>query len=156
MSSDNNSELKSTGEILTDPTGFTKSFVTHYKEDTNTEILFHKLELGDQIIINIQFNGIMDTTFELPLSSKSTVNFLSSIPNSLDDPGVEPVLLVGNHSNLKISIIASQIGKLITTSNHPKPAILSIGSKWFGKFDETTDDDFDKLMFILENIKKLL
>ncbi|KAK6463989.1 proteasome chaperone 3/4 [Scheffersomyces coipomensis] len=142
--------------IKEDPTGFTRSFETHYKDDNDTEIFFHKIELDNKIILNIQFNGVMDTTFELPLSSKATVNYLSSISNSEADIGIEPLLLVGNHANLKISIVASQIGKLIATSGHPKDCILSIGSKWFGKFDESNDDDFEKLMFILENTKKLI
>ncbi|KAL6451019.1 hypothetical protein SBY92_001269 [Candida maltosa Xu316] len=67
----------------------------------------------------------------------------------------EPVLIIGDYSNMKLSIVASQVSKILSL-NSPKPTILSIGSKWFGKGDEVNDDDFEKLMFILENVKKLL
>ncbi|KAK6455469.1 proteasome chaperone 3/4 [Scheffersomyces xylosifermentans] len=143
-------------QIEQDPSGFSKAFTTYYKEDKETEIFFHKIELEDKIIFNVQFNGVMDTTFDIPISSRASINHSAAISHSEDDSGVEPVLLVGNHGNLKISIVATQIGKLIAASQSPKNTILSIGSKWFGKGDETNEDDFDKLMFILDNARKLL
>lgn len=67
----------------------------------------------------------------------------------------EPQMIIGDYSNMKISIVASQIGKL-TSLHSPRELILSIASKWFGKGDEVCDDDFEKLTFILENVKRLL
>lgn len=121
------------------------------------EFTFHKIELSDKIILNVHTNGIIDTTFDIPISSKAAI---SSTTNSIDSSeeglGVEPIILVGDSSNLKIQIIASQIGKLILLLANPKNLILSIGSRWFGKGDEVKDDDFEKLMFVLANIKEIL
>ncbi|KAG2735597.1 hypothetical protein G9P44_001811 [Scheffersomyces stipitis] len=143
-------------EIQKDSTGLSSAFSAYYKDDRSTEIFFQKIEYADRMVLNIQFNGVMDTAFEIPISSRATINYSAALSNSDSDLGVEPVLLVGNHANMKISIVAAQIGKLILASANPKSAILSIGSKWFGKGDETEDSDFEKLMFILENTKKLL
>ncbi|CAH6719456.1 hypothetical protein CLIB1444_02S08966 [[Candida] jaroonii] len=124
-----------------------------YPDGSGTEVQFHKIEVADTIILNILIDGIVDTTFELPLNSQQSINILSDISN-LDEEslGIEPIILIGDYKNLKIQIVASQIGKLFLKKlKSPKNVILSIGSKWFGKGDESTDRDFDKLMFILEN-----
>ncbi|CAI5757197.1 unnamed protein product [Candida verbasci] len=143
------SEIK----IKKDPTGFSKSIIKKY--DDNTEFFFHKLEFLDKIILNIAINGVQDTTFEIPMTTKTTINYMSAIEQDFEDQSPEPRLIIGNHDNLKIHIVASQIGKLILQSN-PKDLIISIGSKWFGKGDDIESDDFDKLMFVLANVKTLL
>ncbi|ODV69842.1 hypothetical protein HYPBUDRAFT_3771 [Hyphopichia burtonii NRRL Y-1933] len=136
---------------------FSKVLVKKYPQESDVEFTFHKIELSDKIILNVHTNGIIDTTFDIPISSKAAI---SSTTNSIDSSeeglGVEPIILVGDSSNLKIQIIASQIGKLILLLANPKNLILSIGSRWFGKGDEVKDDDFEKLMFVLANIKEIL
>ncbi len=156
--------LTMSSEIIQDPTGFSKSFRSTYSNDTNNEFYFHIINYSNQQIINISINGLLDTTFELPVSTKSTINYISSMEIQNDgydeeddrerEVIPEPVLLIGDHANMKLLIVASQISKIISVTS-PKPTILSIGSKWFGKGDEVHDDDFDRLMFILENVKKL-
>lgn len=129
-----------------------------YPDGEGTQFQFHKIEIADTIILNILVDGIVDTTFELPLNSQQTINILSDISN-LDDEslGIEPIILIGDYKNLKIQIVASQIGKLFLKNlKSPKNVILSIGSKWFGKGDETSERDFDKLMFILENVLEVI
>mmetsp|Transcript_7152 Transcript_7152/g.9053 ORF Transcript_7152/g.9053 Transcript_7152/m.9053 type:complete len:142 (+) Transcript_7152:894-1319(+) len=134
---------------------FSKSITAKYPGDDETEFIFHKIEFNDKIILNVQINGVMDTTFDIPVSSKSSINAYSNISNS-EDGGLEPVILIGDHSNLKIQVVASQIGKVVLASSEPKNLILSIGSKWFGKGNETDENDFNKLMFVLDNVKQLL
>ena len=88
----------------------------------------------------------MDTTFELPVSTKSAITYASALEIPMDqfddeheqeirerEVIPEPILLIGDHSNMKLLIVAKF--KLIS-NNCPKPTILSIGSKWFGKGDE--------------------
>lgn len=139
-------------EIEQDPTGFSKSFKVKYPHDETTEFLFHKLELDDSIIFNIHINGIIDTTLALPINSKNVIN-LESGSSNIDDPGIEPVILVGNHANLKIQIIATQLSKLFIRYS-PKPVTLSLASRWFGQ--EIQDDDFDKIMWVSEQVNILL
>lgn len=141
-------------QIKKDPTGFSTALEVQY--DNDTEFFFHKIELVDRIVLNVQINGVMDSTFDIPVSSRTTINQGLSGTGEIEDAGVEPRLLVGNHANFKILIVASQIGKLIALGHNPKDAVLSIGSKWFGRGDEVREDDFDKLMFVLENLKKIL
>ncbi|RCK63960.1 hypothetical protein Cantr_10638 [Candida viswanathii] len=153
-------------EISQDPTGFSKSFRSTYQNDTEDEFFFHIINYANQQIINIAINGLLDTTFELPVSTKSTINYASSMEIQTDgydeeeedrerEVIPEPVLLIGDHANMKLLIVASQVSKIVSVTS-PKPTILSIGSKWFGKGDEVHEDDFERLMFILENVKKLL
>ncbi|RCK63100.1 hypothetical protein Cantr_09767 [Candida viswanathii] len=152
-------------EISQDPTGFSKSFRSTYQNDTEYEFFFHIINYANQQIINVAINGLLDTTFELPVSTKSTINYASSMEIQTDgydeeedrerEVIPEPVLLIGDHANMKLLIVASQVSKIVSVTS-PKPTILSIGSKWFGKGDEVHEDDFERLMFILENVKKLL
>ncbi|KAI5954640.1 hypothetical protein KGF54_002416 [Candida jiufengensis] len=147
-----------------DSNGISKSFSKTFKPSSKEEFNFHLIQFNEKQILNISIDGILDTTFKLPISTKRSINYESMMDlneNDVDNEEInedrylpEPQLLVGDYSNLKISIIASQIGKIISL-NHPKETILSIGSKWFGKGDEINDDDFEKLGFILENVKKL-
>lgn len=105
------------------------------------------------MILNVLTNDIMDTTLDIPLSTQATINDGLSDEDSL---GVEPVVLVGNPHNLKIQVVAGQIGKVVRQLKNPRNVILSLGSRWFGSGDSTEDGDFEKLMFVLGNIKKLL
>lgn len=134
---------------------FSKVHNAKYGDDDETEFFFQKIELGNKIVLNVQINGAMDTTFDIPMSSRQAITLNNTLGNE-EDTGVEPIILVGDYQNLKIQVVASQIGKLVLQSQNPKNVILSIGSKWFGKGDTTNDDDFDKLMFILGNVKSLL
>lgn len=138
---------------------FNAQFTRTYP-DQNTEFLFQKVEINDSMILNVLVEGIADTTFELPLNSQQAINILSDLSNfeeNEDNLGIEPKLIIGDHQNFKIHIVASQIGKLILKClKEPKSVTLSIGSKWFGKGDQTTDEDFDKLMFVLANVKELI
>lgn len=127
-----------------DPTGFSKELKVSY--DADTEFTFHKLELADKIIFNIRINNIMDTTFDIPSNSKNVINDDSS-------GTIEPIILVGNHLNLKIQIVATQLSKVFAMYS-PKSVILTIASKWFGQ--ELEDGDFDKLMWLLDQVKQFL
>lgn len=148
-------------EIVQDSKGFTKSLaVTH----SGQEFFFHLIQFQDKQILNISINGILDTTFKIPISTKTLINYESMMDLAEDDNEgessreelpPEPQMIIGDYSNMKISIVASQIGKL-TSLHSPRELILSIASKWFGKGDEVCDDDFEKLTFILENVKRLL
>lgn len=137
---------------------FNTQFVRTFEDQT--EFLFQKVEVDDTLILNIIIEGIADTTFELPLNSQQAINILSDISNFEDNEdslGIDPKLLVGDHRNLKIQIVATQIGKLLLKDlKEPKNVTLSLGSKWFGRGDETSDQDFNKLMFILANVKELI
>ncbi|CCG24778.1 Irc25 protein [Candida orthopsilosis Co 90-125] len=149
-------------EITQDSNGFSKSFaITHAGE----EFFLHLIQFQNKQILNISINGILDTTFKIPTSTKTSINYESMMDLAENDdedefsPGErglpEPQMIIGDYSNMKISIVASQVGKLMSL-NSPREIILSIGSKWFGKGDQVCDDDFEKLTFILENVKRLL
>lgn len=117
------------------------------------EFEFHKISYSDKLVLNIMVNGAMDTSFDLPLLTLSTINRSIQQEDSL---GPEPVVLMGDPNNLKLQVIASQIGKVVSQLRDPRNVILSMGSRWFGKTDETSDGDFEKLMFVLQHVKSLL
>lgn len=124
--------------------------MAEYDQDS---LRFQKIEFANKLILNVLTNDIMDTTLDIPLSTQATINDGLSDEDSL---GVEPVVLVGNPHNLKIQVVAGQIGKVVRQLKNPRNVILSLGSRWFGSGDSTEDGDFEKLMFVLGNIKKLL
>lgn len=94
----------------------------------------------------------MDTSFDLPLSTLKVID--SQVLASDESLGIEPVVLVGDPHNLKLQVVAGQIGKVVYLMGNRKNVILTMGSRWFGK--DPTDGDFDKLMFVLGKIKELL
>ncbi|CAK7901865.1 proteasome chaperone 3 [[Candida] anglica] len=138
-----------------DSTQFTKTVVAKYN-NSEDELTFTAVHLNDKTIVNVQVNGAMDTTFDIPLSTVSSVR--QDLGNDIDntDSGIEPVVLMGEVNNIKLEIVATQIGKLMLSTPQPKSLILSIGSRWFGKGDVNEKDDFDKLMFVLANVKQVL
>ena len=132
---------------------FSKYITARYED--GSVFTFHKIEFEDRMVLNIQIEGIMDTTFRIPVSTRAFIN--SYINEEGDnDLGIEPRIIVGNHKNIKMTVVATQIGKVVQLSKRPKEVILSVGSKWFGKGDEVGENDFQKLMFILENVKMIL
>ncbi|CAK9436795.1 uncharacterized protein LODBEIA_P13170 [Lodderomyces beijingensis] len=153
-------------------TTFSKSLAAVYPPDSSdsadeTQFHFHLVEFQDKFVLNISINGILDSTFKLPVSTKRAINYEAMMDlyganepamdesDSTASTTAEPQLLIGDYANMKISIIAGQICKLISQQK-PKETILSIGSRWFGKGDEVGPDDFAKLMFVIENVKTLL
>lgn len=136
---------------------FNKSITKKLGED---EFCFQMIEIADKIILNVPINGMVDTTMELPLNSEQSINILSNISNyddNEDSLGIDPIILIGDHNNFKSQIVASQVGKLILkTLQEPKSVIISFFAKWFGQGNESSNDDFDKLMFFLGNIKELI
>lgn len=137
----------------------------HLQSHMLVKSFLHLIQFQNKQILNISINGILDTTFKIPTSTKTSINYESMMDLAENDdedefsPGErglpEPQMIIGDYSNMKISIVASQVGKLMSL-NSPREIILSIGSKWFGKGDQVCDDDFEKLTFILENVKRLL
>lgn len=119
----------------------------------NSELNFQAVFFNDKIIINVIIDGVADATFDIPLSTKSAISSSLNLDESLP---VEPVVLVGDPQNVKMQVIASQIGKVVLHLKQPKSVILSIGTRWFGRGDETNEDDFEKLALILQHIKALL
>lgn len=118
----------------------------------SASVTFQKIDFADKLILNIIVNDVMDTTFDIPLSTGKAIS-----PHSFDDEsllGVEPVVIMGDPHNLKLQVIASHIGKIVHHLSNRKNLILTLGSRWFGR--EHNDQDFEKLMFVLENIKKLI
>ncbi|KAF3990922.1 hypothetical protein FT663_00858 [Candidozyma haemuli var. vulneris] len=113
---------------------------------------FQRVSFEDKLVINILIDGVMDTSFDLPLSTSKAID--SSVLTSEDSLGVEPVVLVGDPHNLKLQVVAGQIGKVVYSSGNRRNVILSMGSRWFGR--ETQDGDFEKLMFVLEKVKEVL
>lgn len=146
-------------------TSFSKNHESPF--DEKTSVTFHRLLFGDSIVVNVAVNGIIDSTFQVkprPLRNSSNVfgeNFNANDDIENDDQvhivsHLEPVLLVGNHGNLKIQVVASEIAKLFCTIPaclEKDKVIFSIGLAWFGKDPDSRD--FERVMFVLENLKKL-
>ncbi|CAH2352387.1 proteasome chaperone 3 [[Candida] railenensis] len=139
---------------------FSKTVSRSYPK-SDDEIVVSATNLEDKLILNIQINGSMDTTFDIPISTSVKVRQTLGggsqlINNNEDDAGIQPIVLIGEVNNIKLDIVATQIGKLMLTKQEPKNVILTLGSKWFGKSDVHEEDDFDKLMFILESVKSVI
>lgn len=120
--------------------------------NVDLEFFFHLIQFKDTTILNIHCNGVIDTTFEIPLLDfNQSLNF-SMLTNN-DCENIEPLLIMGDTKNIKSFVIASQIGKLFKSFGQTNPIILSIGLKWFN--DDKTVDDFEKVLFLLNSVKDL-
>lgn len=129
---------------------FAKETLKSFKK---TPVSFQAIFFADKIIVNVVIDGAADATFDLPLSTHSAISTALQLEDSLP---VEPVVLVGDPQNIKMQVIAAQIGKVVLHLKHPRNVILSIGTRWFGRGDSTNEDDFEKVAFVLENVKSLL
>lgn len=108
---------------------------------------FQHIEAADQVIYNVYIDGGMDSTFTIAVPAKFTMAMHQMLPEQLQ---VDPVLIVGDHSNLKVEIVAAEIAKMVILHKQ-KPVVLSMGSKWFGR--DITDGDFERLMWVLSQVK---
>lgn len=146
--------------------GFSRSLEVSYDKDTS--ITFHRVILGDSIVLNVAINGIIDTTFQInprPLRTLNHTSFYTGEEEEEEDydskpiaPDVEPQLLMGNHSNLKVQVVASEIAKLLCTLPAclaKDKVLLSIGLKWWGRDNNSHATDFERIMFVLQNLKAL-
>lgn len=129
---------------------FAKEIAAHHND---TEVRFQAVFFADKIILSILINGAADATFDLPLPIHTAM--LPAVPAE-DSLPVEPIVLVGDQQNVKIQVVAAQIGKVVMHLKHPRNAILSIGTRWFARGDATNADDFEKVTFVLEHVKRLL
>lgn len=115
------------------------------------EFRFYSVSFADKLVVGIVIDGVMDALFDLPLST------LKAIDESVlkeDSLGVEPVVLVGDPQNLKLQVVAGQIGKALYSLGNRKNVILNMGLRWWGR--DTQDGDFEKLMFVLEKLRELV
>ena len=108
---------------------------------------FQHVEAADQVIYNLYIDGGMDSTFTVAVPASFTMAMHQMLPDQLQ---VDPVLVVGDHSNLKVQIIAAEVAKMVIIHKQ-KPVVLSLGSKWFGR--DLADGDFDRLMWVLGQVK---
>lgn len=129
---------------------FAKETVATYED---TQVSFQAVFFADKIILNVVVDGAADATFDLPLSTHSVISPALQLEEGL---AVEPVVLVGDPQNVKMQVVAAQVGKVVLHLKHPRNVILSIGTRWFGRGDVTGGDDFEKVAFVLENVKALL
>ena len=129
---------------------FAKEIAAHHND---TEVRFQAVFFADKIILSILINEAADATFDLPLPIHTAM--LPAVPAE-DSLPVEPIVLVGDQQNVKIQVVAAQIGKVVMHLKHPRNAILSIGTRWFARGDATNADDFEKVTFVLEHVKRLL
>lgn len=112
---------------------------------------FYKVDFVDKLVVGIVVDGVMDALFDLPLS---TLKVIDEGVMKEDSLGVEPVVLVGDPQNLKLQVVAGQIGKVIYSLGNRKNVILSMGLRWWGR--DTEEGDFDKLVFVLEKVRALV
>lgn len=134
---------------------FSKVARTEYPGEGGGRFEIQKVEFENRIILNVAIDGAMNFTFDIPLSNRVGQPLVRA--DSANDPGVEPVLLLGDLKNIKMQVVATQIGKMVLyNGGKPKNVILTIGSRWFGDGNSTGTEDFNKLMFVLNNIKALV
>lgn len=136
-------------------TSFCKSTCALY--DDAHSILFQRIDFGEALVVNVAVNGVLDTTFEAVPKPAPPTYPDSYGSDDIGSTGPEPKLLVGNHANLKVQVVASEIAKLLGTLPSclcKEKVVFSMGLKWLGT--EPNNDDFNKVMFLLENLKLVL
>lgn len=131
------------------------------------------LEYVDKLIVLISYNGEINTTYRVNIPDKNALSNIQglSINESAEDDAyneehglqkdlldktanLAPVCLLGDSSNLKLKIFASQLMALILTldKTETRDLIISASSKLFhGK--NVNDTDFDNLIFVMDTFK---
>lgn len=114
------------------------------------EFLFQWVEAADKGVFNVIIDGGMDSTFDIAIPTRLTMNLDAGLADTVS---VDPVLIVGDHSNLKAQIVAGEIGKMVI-SLKKKPLVVSMATKWFGS--DVQEGDFERLMWVLQKVKETL
>lgn len=134
------------------------SFNKSVKEIHNTlengdQISVQTVDFVDKKIIYVKYNGEIDSTFDVQApDSKSLYDIISNSTNS-SDFSCEKTCLLGDNSNIKLSVIVNHIAKLVYTSNETRGLVISVSSKIF-KSKESDKEDFDRLLLVLDLIKR--
>lgn len=108
----------------------------------DAEICMQAVEFQDKILIHISRDGELDRTYDVTTSADL---------RSGNGYRANPTALMGGSHNVKCSIMASQVGALVTGLLH-KNVIISTSSKLWN--EENDERDFEKLCMILEMVKK--
>lgn len=118
------------------------------------EISIEVVDFTNKMILLIRKNGEVDTTFDVKAPDSQTFFAARSQADPFADFICDKTCLIGQSSNLKISILVNHIAKLIYSNNESRNLIITLSSKLFPK--EDSKKDLDIIIEILSTLKKVL
>jgi hypothetical protein len=119
------------------------------------ELHVQSIEFTDKLVIFIREDGEVDTTFDVQTPDSGTMFQLRHQPDEgFGDFTSEKVCLVGDNTNIKLSLLVNHVSKLLYSNNESRNLIISMSSKIFHPTKD--DDDFNKLIVVLELVKRVI
>lgn len=164
---------------------FNRDFVAQFPEElflNGDELSVNAVHFENQILLQIRFNGEMDTTYEVSQKGLRSANFGAplagqgelSFPEEEDGDNFdftkdnlsdyEVVTKLGNSNDMKLPVICTQISELfqrvilpsINQSTEGKSYLITTSSKiWRDSNNESNTKDFNKLVFVLKCVKNM-
>lgn len=115
-------------------------------------ITVSSIGFADKRVLFIKKNGQVDTTFDITAPSSRTL-FEINATNSMDFVSDKQVL-IGDSTNLKISVLINHVAKLLYTSQESRNLIISTSSRLFPQ--EPEEKDMGKMITILKLVKHVI
>ncbi|EDO19025.1 hypothetical protein Kpol_2002p97 [Vanderwaltozyma polyspora DSM 70294] len=144
------------------------------------ELAINATHFTNEILIQLRFNGELDTTYEVSqkgLNTNSVIQRPIASPSFLNNEDDEDTITdylsdyqvitkLGNSNNMKLPVICTQIAELynkVILSNQNdisnKNLLITLSSKLWKDNDNdnnnNNNNDFDKLIFVLKCIKDM-
>ncbi|KAH3680147.1 hypothetical protein WICMUC_000548 [Wickerhamomyces mucosus] len=124
---------------------------TSDKIDQQNELTVQIVDFADKKVVFIRFDGEIDTTFDVKAPDSRVMFELVSNPE-MEDFMVEKQCLIGNNTEVKLSVVINQVAKLLYGRGETRNLVISLSSKIFARDD---GKDFDKIIMVLNLLKQL-
>lgn len=139
-----------------------RSLVRRLPEEPSGEIELKATHYNNAVILQIRFNGELDSTYEVsslgltgPLAlDRSTLDGDDEVTDHLSDYKV--VTRLGDSDDPKMDIVCTQIAELYrrVIGDNASNVVISLSRKlWSGR--DSNDKDFAMLVFLLQCIKDM-
>lgn len=119
------------------------------------EINVQSIDFVDRKIVFVKYNGEIDTTFDVQAPDSKSLYDMISGSTASENVSYEKTCLIGDSSNIKTAVMVNHIAKLLYSSRETRGLIVSLSSKVF-KDKEPNQQDFDRLLVVLEMVKKII
>lgn len=156
---------------------YSKEFTTRFPPEIlpEVELGLHSVHFSNRIILQIRYNGEMDTTYEVvPRGLQPFSRPLAGISSDENDEDEylgdhmadwQVICRLGDSNDTKMPVICTQIGelyrKVVLPSNvdhmshedevQSRGLVITLSSKLW----RSDDKSFDKLVFVLKSLKKM-
>jgi hypothetical protein len=118
------------------------------------EVTVQVIDFSDKRVLFIKRNGEVDTTFDVKAPDSHTFYELKTLGEPLSDFICDKKCLIGNSTDLRLSILVNHLAKLLYTLNETRNLIITISSRLFDS--KGSDNDLDIILGVLSVVKNVI